>query len=137
MGNNLPYPFNVALDHGHTIYYKCALGDDHEYVRKLGYAPHLNEDCAYGADGLYGISLSSYGNSGAFYPNFADETSLKIFLEMIDNGIVRPNGIMAYIREGDSNSNNRVVHAYRYDDGEGWQIFQNEEWVDCGDPFKK
>lgn len=137
MGNNLPYPFNVALDNGHTIYYKCALGDDHEYVRRLGHTPHLNEDCAYSADGLYGISLSSYGNSGAFYPNFADETSLKIFLEMIDNGIVKPNGIGAYIKEEDSNSRNRVVHAYRYDDGEGWQIFQNDEWVDCEDPFKK
>ena len=137
MNNSLNYPFNIALDHGHTIYYKCALGDDHEYVRRLGYAPHLNEDCAYSAEGLYGISLSSYGNSGAFYPNFADEIGLKIFMEMISNGIVRPNGIMAYIRDEDSTSSNRVVHAYRYNDGEGWQIFQNEEWVDCGDPFKK
>ena len=127
--NNLPYPFNIAFKKGHTIDYICA-GGDHEYVKKLGYVPEMRSDCTYSARGLKAFSLSSYGNWGSFYADWADEKEKKIFLDMFDKGIIKPWRITAYIKNG-------LVNQYSYEEGHGWKTYDKGEkkWVECADPF--
>lgn len=137
--NNLPYPFNVAFDEGHSIDYKCAGGEDHRYVGKLGYESEMASDCTYFARGLNGLSLSSYGDWGTLHGSFSDEKSNQIFLEMYEMGIIKLWRITAYIRQFLPHINGWIVDSYEYEEGRGWRTYSEAEgkWVECEDPFKE
>lgn len=130
----LPYPFNYAFEHGHSIDYRCFEGKDHRFVEKLGYVSKMNSDCSYSAPGLNGFSLSSYGDWGTFYPSWADETSRKIFLDMYEQGLIKLWRITAYIPQ-----ENGETQSYNYEEGRGWTTYNKElqSWLFCEDPFKK
>ena len=136
MKNNLPYPFNKALEHGDSIHYK--VGDwstekDHNYVVKLGYKPEMVSDCTYFTKGLSGLSLSSYGNWGSIHMCFSDEKSVEVFLDMFEKGIIRLWRISAYfIVDG-------KAQEFLYVNGTGWTRYDQEYgWVDyIGDPYKE
>ena len=136
MNSSLPYPFNVAFENGHSIDYHCA-GGDHEYVKKLGYTPEMGGDCSYYAKGLNGFSLSSYGDWGTFYPDWANEKEKKMFLDMFDKGIIKPWRITAYIKEYLPHTKDWLVYHYSYEEGYGWKTYNEGErrWVECADPF--
>lgn len=137
MKSNLPYPFNVAFEDGHSIDYRSK-GEDHEYVKKLGYSPKMGGDCAYYAPGLNGFSLSSYGDWGTFYPNRADDKEKEMFLDMFDKGIIKPFGISAYIRHYLPYTKDWLVCRYSYNEDDGWKTYNERlgSWLYCEDPLK-
>ena len=124
--NSLPYPFNAAFDNGDSIDYHTH-GGDHDYVIDLGYEPEILSDCSYHAKGLNGFSLSSYGDWGTFYPDWASEKEKEMFLDMFEKGIIKLWRIRAYV--------NGVTTDY---DGNDWSHYDKEYgWVGCEDPYKK
>lgn len=124
--NSLPYPFNAAFDNGDSIDYHTH-GGDHDYVIDLGYEPEMLSDCSYHAKGLNGFSLSSYGDWGTFYPDWASEKEKEMFLDMFEKGIIKLWRIRAYV--------NGVTTDY---DGNDWSHYDKEHgWVGCEDPYKK
>lgn len=136
MTNNLPYPFNAAFEGGHSIDYRCKNSKDHAYVMEHGFKPKMSSDCAYYAEGLSGFSLSSYGDWGTFFTNWAEDNDKEMFLDMVEKGIIELWRIRAYIRkEGQSNPD---TYDYDKDDGK-WITYDREKgkWVNCPDPFNK
>lgn len=130
---NLPYPFDYAFEHEHSIDYKCQDGKDHAFVRGFGYESKMNSDCSCSAPGLAGFSLSSYGDWGTFF-GWADGNSRKIFLDMYERGIIKLWRIRAYL-----NDEKGEVQTYDYEEGYGWRTVSKEthKWSQCEDPFKK
>ena len=136
MKNNLPYPYNEAFERGNSIDYKVggwSEEDDHKYVRKLGYEAEMLSDCSYHAKGLSGFSLSSYGDWGTFYPDWAKEKEKEMFLDMFGKDIIRLWRITAYLKV------NGEVQTFSYENGRGWRTNDPEYgWIDyTGDPYKK
>lgn len=134
--NNLPYPYNIAFERGDSIDYKVgewSKESDHEYVSKLGYEPEMCGDCTYQAKGLKGFNLSSYGDWGTFFTDWADEKEKEMFLDMFNKDIIRLWRIRAYIK----NANEYNPHYFDYD-GAGWKTYDKNkrEWVTCDDPYK-
>ena len=134
--NSLPYPYNEAFERGNSIDYRVggwSKESDHDYVRKLGYTPEMGGDCTYYAKGLGGFSLSSYGDWGTFYPDWAKEKEKEMFLDMFGKDIIRLWRITAYIK-----ANGDVLH-FTYENGIGWRTYDPEYgWIDyTGDPYKK
>lgn len=83
---------NVTLDEllmeYSTIDFESKNGADHEYVRTIGYEPEMKSDCSFTAVGLEGMNLSSYGDSGTLYGDWANEETKKVFEDMYFNGII-------------------------------------------------
>ena len=129
----LPYPFDYAFEHGHSIDYKCDGGKDHRFVENMGYKPNMNSDCTYSAPGLAAFSLSSYGDWGTFYSSLANDGDCKIFLDMYEQGIIKLWRIRAYLH-----NEKGEVQTYDYEEGCGWQTYNKgaNEWQQCEDPFK-
>lgn len=127
MENNLPEPFKTAFDRGDSIDYRTVGNpDDHAYVKNLGYVPEMHSDCSFSAEGLKGISLSSYGNWGTVFVRRMDETSKEIFLDMYDNEIIKLWRITVY-KDGES---------YKYENGNGWITYIKEiGWKPCECPY--
>ena len=134
MKNNLPYPFNIAFEGGHSIDYRCKGGKDHAYVKERGFESHMNSDCSYTAKGLNGFSLSSYGDWGTFHADWAGDKEKEMFLDMVDKGIIELWRIRAYIHvDGELNP-----RTYDYDNTDDTWITYNKEqekWVKTKDPF--
>ena len=55
-------PFLTVFRLDGTVDYKDKGAKANEFVKKLGYEPKMNPDCSMSADGLKGISLTSYGD---------------------------------------------------------------------------
>lgn len=129
----LPYPFDYAFEHSHSIDYKCDDGKDHRFVENLGFKPKMNSDCTYSAPGLKGFSLSSYGDWGTFYSNWANDGDCKIFLDMYKQGIIKLWRIRAYLP-----NEKGETQTYDYEEGHGWRTYNKgaNEWQQCKDPFK-
>lgn len=141
MENNLPYPYNVAFEHGDSIDYR--VGDwskesDHSYVKKLGYTSQMASDCSYYAEGLNGFSLSSYGDWGTFYADWGGEKEKEMFLDMYNKDIIRLWRIRTYIKKYLPLSKDWLVHSFDYEEGIGWKTYDDGEkkWVMCDDPYK-
>lgn len=136
MENSLPYPYSEALKRDNSIDYRVggwSEESDHDYVRKLGYTPEMGGDCSYFAKGLNGFSLSSYGDWGTFYPDWANEKEKEMFLDMFSKDIIRLWRITAYIK-----ANGDVLH-FTYENGVGWRTYDKEYgWIDYNkDPYKQ
>lgn len=133
--NNLPYPYSVAFENGHSIDYKVggwSKESDHDYVKALGYEPHMMSDCSMYAEGLGAFNLSSYGDWGTFFSGWADEKQKEMFLDMVEKDIIRLWRITAYIKKGED------VVSYSYENGRGWSKHDKEYgWIDCGDPYQE
>ena len=133
--NNLPYPYNVAFENGHSIDYKVggwSDTNDHEYVEKLGYKVEMGSDCSCFARGLGGLSLSSYGDWGTLHTSFSEEKVKEMFLDMVEKDIIRLWRITAYIKRGED------VVSYSYENGRGWSKYDKDYgWIDCGDPYQE
>lgn len=134
MRNMLPYPFDYAFEHGHSIDYKCYEGKDHRFVEKLGFISKMNSDCSYSAPGLNGLSLSSYGDWGTLHTQWADATSQKAFLDMYEQGLIKLWRIRAYLP-----NEKGEVQCYDYEEGNGWKTYDKEaeKWSQCEDPFMR
>lgn len=127
MKNNLPYPFNKAIEHGDSIDYRVgawSIENDHSYVRKLGYVSEMASDCSYYAKGLKGFRLSNYGDWGTFYADDAGEKEKEMFLDMFEKDIIHLLRIRAY-RQG---------QVFDYD-GSKWMTHSSQGWIECGDPY--
>lgn len=132
---NLESPFKEAFENGDSIDYKLVEGakkTDHTFVKELGYESHMNSDCSYSAAGLPGLSLSSYGDWGTIFVDWADDNVKKIFLDMCNGGIITPWRVRTYIREG------KDVTTYDYDE-RGWTKHDNKlgKWVSTKSPYTK
>ena len=123
----LPDPWNRVMECGGSIDYRCK-GGDHKYVEKHGYTSQMNSDCSYSAPGLKGFSLSSYGDWGTFFSNWADEESFGYFIDMYEQGIIKLWRARVYI--------NGQTHDYEV--GAGWQTYDKElgAWVNCPNPLE-
>ena len=88
----------------------------------------MNSDCSYSAPGLKGFSLSSYGDWGTFFSNWADEESFGYFIDMYEQGIIKLWRARVYI--------NGQTHDYEV--GAGWQTYDKElgAWVNCPNPLE-
>lgn len=139
MEKRLPYPFSVAFDGGAIIYYKCKGEKDHKFVEKLGYTPKMDRDCSYHAKGLNGLSLSSYGDWGAFFPKDADGKSTEIFLEMFDKEIIKLWKFDTYVEVYVPLTNDKLIYNYCYEDEKGWEMYDEGAslWTACDDLFAK
>ena len=114
-------PFSTVLNLGQSVNYKCS-GLDREYVKKLGYELEMHSDCTYTARGLHRILLSSYRNWGTIYPASMDENSKKIFIDMLEDGIIELWSCMIFINN----------EPYYYD-GE-WKTSNGTDLVICDTP---
>lgn len=127
--NLLEEPFRTAFDSGDSIDYKLVPGkSDHAYVKEHGYTPEMHSDCSYSAKGLRGISLASYGEWGTAFIGDLDDTSRKLFLDMVELGIIKPWRIRAY----------RKGRCYDYNsDKFGWVMYSDEaeKWVAVESPY--
>ena len=130
----LPYPFDYAFENGHSIDYKCAGGKDHRFVENLGFEPKMMSDCTYSAPGLAAFSLSSYGDWGTFYSDWADDAECKMFLDMYEQGIIKLWRIRAYLH-----NEKGETQTYDYEEGRGWTTYDKkaEKWSQCEDPFMR
>ena len=75
MEYKLESPFKEAFERGDSIDYKLVPGaktNDHRIVEEMGYTIRVHSDCTYSAAGLPGISLSSYGDWGTIYVDWAN-----------------------------------------------------------------
>ena len=132
---NLESPFKEAFENGDSIDYKLVKGakkTDHTFVKELGFESHMNSDCSYSAAGLPGLSLSSYGDWGTIFVDWADDNVKKIFLDMCNEGIIIPWRVSKYVREG------KNTVSYDYDE-RGWRKHSEElgKWVETESPYKK
>ena len=127
----LKEPFRTAYQNGDSIDYQTNPNSkigDHSYVEKYGYSPEMHSDCSYSAPGLHGFSLSSYGNWGTVYTRDLDDEGKEIFFNMIEENIIKPWRIRAYVK-GD---------CFDYEDGDGWKTYDKElGWINCSSPYKK
>ncbi len=127
----LKEPFRTAYQNGDSIDYKTNPNSkisDHSYVEKYGYYSEMHSDCSYSAPGLHGFSLSSYGNWGTVYTSDLDDEGKEIFFNMIEENIIKPWRIRAYVK-GD---------CFDYVDGKGWKTYDKElGWLYCPSPYKK
>lgn len=135
MACNLKSPFKEAFENGDSIDYKLVPGakkTDHTFIRELGYESKMHSDCSYSAPGLPGLSLSSYGDWGTIFVDWADDNVKKIFLDMCNEGIITPWRVRKYVREG----KNTVPYDY---DERGWTKHSEEfkKWVETESPYKK
>ena len=125
----LKEPFRTAYQNGNSIDYQTNPNSkisDHEYVEKYGYTPEMHSDCSYSAPGLHGFSLSSYGNWGTVFTRDLDDEGKEIFFNMIEENIIRPWRIRAYVK-GD---------CFDYVDGDGWKTYDDElGWINCPSPY--
>ena len=142
MENNLPYPFNRAFEDRNSIDYKVTPGSkqgtDHEYVRKLGYEPEMYGDCTYGAKDLPGFSLSSYGDWGTFYVDWATDKGKEMFLDMYEKGIIKLWRIRKYVSKILPISKEKIVFCFDYTEDGGWKKYNGEKWIDnAEDPYKE
>ena len=127
--NTLPEPFATAFEKGASIDYmvepKYDKGTDHEYVRKLGYEPKMRADCSCFADGLTCFNLSSYGDWGTFFTEWANDKEKDMFLDMYEKGIIKLWRIREYIGR----------YSYNYSVGDHWTRYmdtrETEEMCDC------
>ena len=126
----LTYPFSKAFEVGASIDYKST--KDHQYVKERGYEPEMHSDCSYSAKGLKGFSLSSYGDWGTFYTDWAGEKEKEMFLDMVSKGVIKPWRIRIYVKDGKGT----ICHDYD-DDKKRWVHYNGEAWVECEDPFVK
>ena len=69
-----PEPWNKVIEYGGSIDYHCK-GTDHKYVEEHGYTVEMNSDSTFSAPGLKGFSLSSYGDWGTFFSDWADDSA--------------------------------------------------------------
>lgn len=127
----LKEPFRTAYQNGDSIDYQTnpysKIGD-HSYVEKYGYHSEMYSDCSYSAPGLRGFSLSSYGNWGTVYTRDLDDEGKEIFFNMIEENIIKPWRIRAYVK-GD---------CFDYEDSVGWKTYDKENgWINCPSPYKK
>ncbi len=127
---DLSYPFSKAFEVGASIDYKST--KDHQYVKERGYEPEMGSDCSYSAKGLKGFSLSSYGDWGTFYTDWAGENEKEMFLDMVSKGIITLWRIRIYVKDGKET----ICHDYD-DDEKRWICYNGEAWVECEDPFVK
>ena len=132
---NLESPFKEAFERGDSIDYKSVPGakkTDHDVAREMGYHPKMNSDCSISANGLPGISLTSYGDWGTLFVDWANDTVKKMFLDMCNEGIIVPWRVRTYIREG------KDVTAYNYDE-RGWMKHDKQlgKWVSTESPYIK
>ena len=128
----LKEPFRTAYQNGDSIDYKTNPNSkigDHSYVEKYGYHPEMHSDCSYSAPGLHGFSLSSYGNWGTVYTSDLNNEGKEIFFNMIEENIIKPWRIRAYVKGG----------CFDYEDGDGWKTYDKElkSWLYCPSPYKK
>lgn len=127
----LKEPFRTAYQNGDSIDYQTnphsKIGD-HGYVEKYGYHSEMHSDCSYSAPGLRGFSLSSYGNWGTVYTRDLDDEGKEIFFNMIEENIIKPWRIRAYV-QGD---------CFDYEDGDGWKTYDKElGWHECQCPYNR
>jgi hypothetical protein len=132
---NLESPFKEAFENGDSIDYKLVEGakkTDHTFVKELGYESKMHSDCSYSALGLPGLSLSSYGDWGTIFVDWADDNVKKIFLDMCNEEIITPWRVRTYIREG------KDVTTYDYDE-RGWTKHDKQlgKWVSTKSPYTK
>ena len=132
---NLESPFKEAFERGDSIDYKSVPGSrrsDHDVAREMGYEPHMNSDCSYSAAGLPGLSLTSYGDWGTIFVDWANKTVKKMFLDMCNEGIIVPWRVRTYIHEG------KDVITYDYDE-RGWTKYDKtiSKWVSTTSPYTK
>lgn len=132
---NLKSPFKEAFESGDSIDYKLVPGakkTDHDVVKEMGYKIQMNSDCSFTAPGLPGFSLSSYGDWGTFFVDWATDVEKKLFLDMCNEGIITPWRVRTYIREG------KDVTTYDYDE-RGWMKHDKQfgKWVETESPYKK
>ena len=132
---NWKSPFKEAFESGDPIDYKLIPGakkTDHDFIRELGYESKMNSDCSYSAPGLPGLNLSSYGDWGTIYVDWADDNVKKIFLDMCDEGIIVPWRVTKYVREG------KDVTTY-YFNKRGWLKHDKQlrKWVEVESPYIK
>lgn len=125
--NSLPEPWKSVASWGGSIDYKSR-GGDHRYVEERGYKSHMNSDCSYSADGLKGFSLTSYGDWGTFFVNWADEEAYGYFVDMYQKGIINLWRARVYV-DG---------QGYDYEIDHGWTTYDKElgAWVNCQNPLK-
>lgn len=127
----LKEPFRTAYQNGDSIDYKTNPNSkigDHKYVEKYGYYSEMHSDCSYSAPGLHGFSLSSYGDWGTVYTRELDDEGKEIFFNMIEENIIKPWRIRAYVK-GD---------CFDYEEGKGWKTYNKESgWYECECPYKK
>lgn len=127
----LKEPFRTAYQNGNSIDYKTNPNSkigDHSYVEKYGYYPEMHSDCSYSAPGLHGFSLSSYGDWGTVYTKDLDDEGKEIFFNMIEENIIKPWRIRAYVK-GD---------CFDYEDGHGWKTYDKElGWYNCKSPYDR
>lgn len=132
---NLEFPFKEAFENGDSIDYKLVPGakkTDHDVVKEMGYKIQMNSDCSFTASGLPGFSLSSYGDWGTFFVDWATDVEKKLFLDMCNEEIITPWRVRKYVREG----KNTVPYDY---DERGWTKHSEElgKWVETESPYKK
>lgn len=128
----LKEPFKTAFERKDTIDYTTKDCRDHEYVKDLGYTPSMNPDCSITACGLRSFSLSSYGDWGTFFVNWADEEEKQMFFDMVDKGIITLWRIRAYVHCGYNTS------QYSYDDTtKEWRVYDSKEymWKEAENPY--
>lgn len=127
----LKEPFRTAYQNGDSIDYKTNPNSkigDHKYVEKYGYYSEMHSDCSYSAPGLHGFSLSSYGDWGTVYTRDLDDEGKEIFFNMIEENIIKPWRIRAYVK-GD---------CFDYEEGKGWKTYNKESgWYDCKSPYDR
>lgn len=127
----LKEPFRTAYQNGDSIDYKTNPNSkigDHSYVEKYGYYSEMHSDCSYSAPGLHGFSLSSYGDWGTVYTKDLDDEGKEIFFNMIEENIIKPWRIRAYVK-GD---------CFDYEEGKGWKTYNKESgWYDCKSPYDR
>lgn len=76
------------LKNGITIDFKTtSYLSDHKYLESLGYEIEAGGDCSCYCKKLKGLSCSSWGDWGSIFP-FASELSQKLFLDMLNKGII-------------------------------------------------
>ena len=128
----LEYPFNVAYKSEAAIDFKTVeLLSDHKYVNdNLGLEVHTGADCSCFADGLDGLSLSSYGDWGTFFNTFASSRVKKVFLDMIAKKVIVPWRIRWYMPNGYAIQSK----GYTYSDGK-WESYDGESWKPAEDSF--
>ena len=127
----LKEPFRTAYQNGDSIDYKTNPNSkigDHKYAEKYGYYSEMHSDCSYSAPGLHGFSLSSYGDWGTVYTRDLDDEGKEIFFNMIEENIIKPWRIRAYVK-GD---------CFDYEEGKGWKTYNKESgWYDCKSPYDR
>lgn len=128
VSSKIQYPFNKAIELGHSVDYKCPKGADHSYVKYLGYTIEGHSDCSYSCKELPGLSLTSYGDWGTLY-DWATEATMQVFNYLVESGDIQLWRITAYItRNGD-------VVSYSYEEGRGWKRCVHKVWEQCEAPF--